>query len=320
MHKQPQANSRSQPTTRVDNQNRHRRDVVPVNKAATSGTQPTESGSTHSAHSGARKSSPPRIVRRLLARPAKRPRRATLHTVAYNDHEADQDEEGHQITEIFHLSDDSCDEYQNSHISDQTELDTKPDTDENGNADSTRSITRHQSRAGEKRTNNRVSTVRSLTTSGSQEAAIVRRTPVARARLIRSSAYTQPTISISGILCYSSRATHRATTSAVRRSSPRGEQGMPGHEHIWPETNSQGNTAMGAEGAVVARVKGLILLYTLFDEPLPGPVALTTQVHRVWLQALNHISDARNIEASEESVKVVSRHQRILEESVRRLD
>jgi len=69
---------------------------------------------------------------------------------------------------------------------------------------------------------------------------------------------------------------------------------------------------MGAEGAVVARAKGLILLYILFDEPLPGPVALTTHVHRVWLQALNHISDAGNIEPSEECVKVVSRHQPIL--------
>jgi len=115
-------------------------------------------------------------------------------------------------------------------------------------------------------------------------------------------------------------ATHRATTSAVRRSSPRGEQGMPGHEHIWPETNSQRNTAMGAEGDVVARAQGLIFLYTLFDEPLPGPVALTTQLHRVWLQALNQISDAGNIEASEESVTVVRRHQPILEGSFRRLD
>ena len=72
MHKQLQANSRSQPTARVANQNRPRHDDVPVDKAARSGTQPTESGSTHNAHSGARKSSPPRIVRRLLVRPAKR--------------------------------------------------------------------------------------------------------------------------------------------------------------------------------------------------------------------------------------------------------
>jgi len=122
--------------------------------------------------------------------------------------------------------------------------------------------------------------------------------PAARARIIRSSAYTPPTISTSGVSPYSSMATHKATTSAVRRSSPRGEQGLPGHEHIWPETNSRRKTAMGAEGAVIVQAKGLILLYTLFDEPLPAPVALTTQVHRVWLQALNHISDAGNIQAS----------------------
>jgi len=95
---------------------------------------------------------------------------------------------------------------------------------------------------------------------------------------------------------------------------------MPGHEHTCPETNSWRNTAMGAEGPVVAWATGLILLYTLFHDPLPGPVALTTQVHRLWLQALNHISDAGNIVPSEESVKVVSRHQPILEESFRHLD
>ena len=95
---------------------------------------------------------------------------------------------------MFHLSDDSSDEYENSHISDQTELDTEAATDENDNADGTISITRYQSQAGEKRSNNRVSTVRISTNSGSQEAAIVRRTPAARAGIRRSSAYTPPTI------------------------------------------------------------------------------------------------------------------------------
>jgi len=121
--------------------------------------------------------------------------------VAYNDHQPHQDVDRQQITEIFHLRDDSSDEYQNSNICDP------------------------------------------LT---------------------------------SGVSYYSSMATHRATTLAVQRSCPEGEQDMPGHEHIWPETNSRRNTAIGAEGAVVVRAKGLILLYTLFDEPLPGVVALTT--------------------------------------------
>jgi len=122
--------------------------------------QLTESGSTHSANSGVRKSFPPQIIRGLLARPAKRPGRHTLHTVAYKDHEADPDNDGQHITEIFHLSDDSSHEYQNSYISDQTQLDTEPDTDENDDADGTRSITCYQSRAGEKGTNNMVLAVR----------------------------------------------------------------------------------------------------------------------------------------------------------------
>jgi len=65
--------------------------------------------------------------------------------VPYNDHKANQDEDGQLMTETFHPSNDSSDEYQNSHTSDQTEFDTEPDTDENDNADGTRSITRHQS-------------------------------------------------------------------------------------------------------------------------------------------------------------------------------
>jgi len=81
---------------------------------------------------------------------------------------------------------------------------------------------------------------------------------------------------------------------------------MPRHERIWPNSNSGHNTATRAEAAVVARAKGLILLYTLCDEALPGPVALMTEVHHVRLQALNHISDTGNIEASEESLKWVS--------------
>ena len=104
--------------------------------------------------------------------------------MAYNDHEADQDEDGQQITEIFHLRYASSDEYQNSHISDQTELDTEPDKEEYNNADRTTSVTRYQSRGGEKQSNNSVSTVQLSTTSGSQEAAIVRPAPAAQAGII----------------------------------------------------------------------------------------------------------------------------------------
>jgi len=60
---------------------------------------------------------------------------------------------------------------------------------------------------------------------------------------------------------------------------------------------------MRAEAAPVVQAKGLILLYTMFDDPLSGPVALMTHVHIVCLQALKYIFDTGNIEASEQSVK-----------------
>ena len=64
--------------------------------------------------------------------------------------------------------------------------------------------------------------------------------------------------------------------------------------------------ATGVEAAVVRRAKALILWYTLFVNPLRGPVTLTSQVHRAWLEALHHISDAENMVASEQNIKIVS--------------
>ena len=46
-----------------------------------------------------------------------------------------------------------------------------------------------------------------------------------------------------------------------------------------------------------------MLRYTPFDNPLPNPVALTSQIYTVWGKALETIG---NIEPSEESVKQVS--------------
>ena len=47
---------------------------------------------------------------------------------------------------------------------------------------------------------------------------------------------------------------------------------------------------------------------SLFVKALLGVVALTSEVHRIWLQALEEISDVGQIESSEESIKVVSGH------------
>ena len=223
----------------------------------------------------------------------------------YNDIEMEPDAQA--PAETVHLSDDSSDEYQNSRRSDQTESDTEPDKEDNDIPDATGAGLRHRSQTGDGQTNNPVSTVRVSTTSGSQEATHFRRTPAARGRVVPGRAYTPPVLLSSSVARYPSPlATHSATTSGDRSSSPAGESSTPHHEHILLNTSSRRNMARGVEAAVVTRAKALILWYTLFVDPLPGPVTLKSQVHRAWLEALDHISDAGNIEASEESIKIVS--------------
>jgi len=83
---------------------------------------------------------------------------------------------------------------------------------------------------------------------------------------------------------------------------------MPHSEDIWPGTKSRRNTVRGVEATVVTRAKALILWYTLFVDPLPGPITLTSEVQGAWLRALDYIADAGHMEASEENIKTVSGH------------
>jgi len=115
-----------------------------VDKAPRSGMQPIQSGSAQSAHSAAQISSLPQNVRRLLVRPAKRLQSDILHIVEYFEDKANLDKDGQQRIETVPLSDDSCDKYQNSHLSDETELDTETDTDENNRAGGTATVPHHQ--------------------------------------------------------------------------------------------------------------------------------------------------------------------------------
>ena len=103
-------------------------------------------------------------------------------------------------------------------------------------------------------------------------------------------------------------ATLSPTTSGVRSLSPAGGSTTSRYQHIWPDVISQRNTASGAEVAIVAWAKVLILWYTLFVDTLPGVVTLTLEVHYIWLQVVKEISDAGQTEPSEESIKVVSGH------------
>ena len=95
-----------------------RRDVVPADRLSRSLTQQTESGSSNSAESSGRNSSPPPITRRLLARPAKRLRSSTIQTTAYTEPSMEADRQAHM--EPVRLSKDSSDQYQMSHPGEET--------------------------------------------------------------------------------------------------------------------------------------------------------------------------------------------------------
>jgi len=96
--------------------------------------------------------------------------------------------------ETVRLRDDSSDEYEDSRGSVQNASDTEPDKEDDHIPDATGAGLRHRSRTADKQTNNQVSTVRVSTTSGSQEAALFRRTPAARGRITPCRSYTPPVL------------------------------------------------------------------------------------------------------------------------------
>ena len=188
-------------------------------------------------------------------------------------------------------------------------MDTEPDAEDDHIPDATGAGLGHWSQTADKQTNNQISTIQISTTSGSQEAALVRWTPAARGGITPCRTYTLPLLLSSSVARYSSPlATHSITTSGVRSSIPPGESSTPHSEDIWPGTQSQRNTASGVQAAGVRWAKALILWYTLFVDPLVAPMTLTSEGHRAWLKALDYIADAGNMEASEDNIKIVSGH------------
>ncbi|PUU79715.1 hypothetical protein B9Z19DRAFT_1124812 [Tuber borchii] len=95
------------------------------------------------------------------------------------------------------------------------------------------------------------------------------------------------------------------TTSGVSNSSPRSEPGIPSYGRIGPAIDSQRNTVIWAEGAILGKAKALMLRYTRFDNPLPNAVALTSQVYTVWSKVQDTISDAGYIDPSEENLNLL---------------
>ena len=55
----------------------------------------------------------------------------------------------------------------------------------------------------------------------------------------------------------------------------------------------------GLEPVILERAMTVMLRCTLFDDPLPNAVTLTSQVYILWGKALDEISDAGDIEPSD---------------------
>ncbi|PUU76873.1 hypothetical protein B9Z19DRAFT_1066302 [Tuber borchii] len=162
MSRQPQANSRSQPTPRVGNLSGRRRKAVSdcVRSARSrSGTQQNQSSNLPSTLPNGQSShlhhAPPNATG-ALERPAKHARRRTIQSTTYADIEMEHDAQA--PTETVRLSDESSDEYQNSRGSDQTESDTEPDAEDNDIPEATGAGLRHRSQIVDGQTNIRVST------------------------------------------------------------------------------------------------------------------------------------------------------------------
>jgi len=301
----PDSMGSNQPTSRRGNMNWSTSDVGPGDRLPRSVTQQIQSGSSNSAESSGRNSSPPPIARPLLARPAKRLRSSTIQTTAYTQPEMEDDGQGNM--EPVHLSDDSSDEYPMSHPGDESEPETEPEGANLSGAHDTTPRRRGGPRLVDTHGNNRPRTVRISTNSGSQEAAIVPRTPAARVTITPGRPLSPATFPPSSVAQYSSPLGVPSTTMCgIRSSSPPGEPSTRGTVSVWHVINSRRNTVTGVEGEILAVAKDLMLQYTLYVNPLPNPLALASEVHSVWSCAQDEIADAGNVEPSSKSIDILS--------------
>ena len=282
----------------------HRRDVVD-SLGSGLGTQQNEMGISQtttlpSSLPSRRSTSPLPNEDSVQSRPPKRPRRTTIQTREFIEPEKEPDGQAH--LETVHLSDNSSHEYQNLDDQEETDSETELESESLDIAEGAAYRRRDLPQAAD----NRRTTGRISTTSGSQEVALVNRTPAAHRRVISGRAYSPPTFPSSRVgQCSSPLGIRTAIASGVRSSSPVGDPDTPRHG-IGPVIESRRNTVTGPERPILERPMTLMLRCTLFDDPLPNAVTLTSQVYMLWGKALDEISDAGNIEPSEESVKQVS--------------
>ena len=165
--------------------------------------------------------------------------------------------------------------------SDETGLATEIDDDASDISEGRTSEQYHMWQVSCRQGNGQRPVVRISTTSGSQEVPLVLWTPRNGGRIIRGRAYSPPTFLSSTVGYSTPLATHSGTTSGVRSTSPVGEQVIP--RPGWPRlaSDSRRNTVTGCEGTRLEQAIALMLRYTLFDNPLRNPVALTSRIYTV---------------------------------------
>ena len=185
----------------------------------------------------------------------------------------------------------------------------EPDLEELDSAEGTPSGRHRESIVAKRQGWNLLQTIRISTTSGSQEAALVRQKLVGSVRITPRKACTPPPMfwSSSVGLYLSSLALPSDTASGIRSSSQtRGDPSTPRPGRIPRGINSLRNTVTGIEGEIVGMGKYLMIRYACFEEPLADPAALTAEVNRVCNHAQDEIAHAGNIEPSEKALDIVS--------------
>ena len=134
--------------------------------------------------------------------------------------------DGQALLETVRFRDDSSYEYQNADDPEKTDSETDLDSEPLDIAEGAASRQRDLRQAAD----NPRTTVRISTTSGSQEGALVNRTPAAHRRIICGRPYRPPTFPSSSVGQYSFLlGISSATASGVRSSSPVGNPVMPRH-------------------------------------------------------------------------------------------
>jgi len=136
----------------------------------------------------------------------------------------------------------------------------------------------------ERHGNNRLRSVRISTISGSQEAANFPWTPAARVTITCGRPLSPATFSSLCVgRCLSPHSVPSTTRSGIRSSSRPGEQSTRGTLSLQHVIVSRQNTVTGMEGEILGVAKDVIVRDTLYVNPLPNPVALTSEVQIVWV-------------------------------------